>query len=178
MVAGRNQPPAGAMEAMARALWSDDPVPLDLPGVFYEVEGPPTPPDPPPPEPPPTGPDAPHPPPPAPDAGQALVASYEPPELPPPPIPDPPPPEPPPAGPAGPRPPPPAPDVLELDPPFLGATCPETAVTRHPIAAPPALLRRLRDRGGGCDPAVRVTALLWALARPVPSPPPPSVGPP
>src|SRR3712207_5821497 len=33
MVLGRNQPPASAMEAMARAIWSDDPESLNLPGA-------------------------------------------------------------------------------------------------------------------------------------------------
>jgi hypothetical protein len=73
--------------------------------------------------------------------------------------------------------PPPAPDrPAAPDPPFLGATSSETAVSEtavmpRPVAASPSLLWRLRDRGGGGDPAVRVSTLLWVLARPAPSPP-------
>ena len=37
MVLGREQPPAGAMEDIARALWADDPEPLFSPGGYVEA---------------------------------------------------------------------------------------------------------------------------------------------
>ncbi|WP_052215198.1 toprim domain-containing protein [Belnapia sp. F-4-1] len=38
MVLGRNQPPPSAMEAMARAIWAADPMPLDLTGGYRKTE--------------------------------------------------------------------------------------------------------------------------------------------